>query len=94
MQEGECMIQLNKEQFRTGTQAMMNCGEALATAKCQVVNMTGNSEPLRNYIECFEKLQIVMNAYATLLQKDGESILSAGEALVQEDRDILVVAFD
>ena len=88
------MIKLNEEQLRSGTQAMKGCGDALAAVKCENVNITGNSEVLRNYKECFEKLQNTMNAYAALLQRDSDKIMSAGEALIKEDRDVLKVTLE
>ena len=58
------------------------------------MNITGNSEVLKNYKECFEKLQNTMNAYAALLQRDSDKIMSAGEALIKEDRDVLKVTLE
>ena len=88
------MIQVNEEQLRETTQAMRNCGESLNAIKCESINLTGNSEVLRNYNESFEKLQNVMSAYATLLIRDSEKIMSAGEALIQEDRDVMAVPIE
>lgn len=88
------MIRLNEEQLKTGTSAMRSCGEALGAIDCGAVDVTGNSDTLRNYIECFERLQDVMNAYSILLQRDSDKILSAGEALIQEDKNVLDVALD
>ncbi len=88
------MIRLNEEQLRSGTSAMKSCGEALAAIDCGELDMTGNSETLKSYIECFERLQDVMNAYSVLLQRDSDKILSAGEALIEEDKSVLVVPID
>ena len=43
----------------------------------------------KSYKECFEKLQSVMESYASLLKSDGNRFLSAGEALIQEDESVL-----
>lgn len=80
------MIRLDKEKLQNGTSEMERCGENLSAVKCESVYLTGNSEPMKEYLECFVKLQNVMNAYAQLLKNDSVKIQRAGEALIHEDR--------
>ncbi|WP_180272680.1 hypothetical protein [Konateibacter massiliensis] len=50
------MIELNTVSFQTATNQLMMAASKLSGVKKQKPEDTGNSEPLKQYIECFHEM--------------------------------------
>lgn len=84
------MIELNTVNFQTATNQLTKSANALSSVKNQKPELTCNSVPLKQYIECFHEMQELMKEYCNLLKVDSERIRSAGEAFKLAEQNLLV----
>ncbi|MFA9379046.1 MAG: TIGR04197 family type VII secretion effector [Lachnotalea sp.] len=83
------MIELKMMDFQTATNRLVTAANELSQVKDQKPEATGNCEPLKQYIECFQAMQEVLKEYSNLLKTDSERIRSAGNAMKFAEQNLL-----
>jgi protein subunit release factor A len=81
-------IQLQQEGFLMKVNAMENAGREIAT-NVDKPQITGNMPALQKYIDTYENIQKVLQAYQQLINQDAEKLKSAQEALTVAESQII-----
>lgn len=83
------MISLNYNKVQISSDELdMAAGELLNVEK-QKPETTGNSEVLRQYVECMQKMQELMETYCELLNCDSQRIKSAARNMLLAEESLL-----
>lgn len=83
------MIRLQYITFDGNANSLGAAAERLSGVEAQKPEASGNSAPLKGYIQCLQEMQSVMEAYCTLLKADSERIRSAGKAMQEAEQKLL-----
>ena len=82
-------IVIRTDAFRVAMYEMTTASGVISQGKVKTPKITANSEPLKNYIECFEEIQAVMNAYSALLEKDSATISHFVHSMVDKEEHLI-----
>ena len=80
------MIFLNPVVFRKDSSKLDTAAEGLKAMEAVKPDISANSEPLKNYIECLEEIQELMELYGALLKTDSLRIQSSVDEMIKSEK--------